>query len=149
MFSDLIWAQNSSNISALFMRVGLTVVALVVLGRWAGLGRMAVMVSITVRSRLSCSPGPADAGAARSAPVRDLDLFVSLINIGFFNITVFTAIRLRVVLYGMIFLIGRPVEELLLPKGNHPKMNKIKLNHINLSCSSYPVPCKESSLFLA
>ena len=46
--------------------------ALVVLGWRAGLGRMAVMVSIAVRSGLSCRPGAAGAGAAGSAPVRDL-----------------------------------------------------------------------------
>ena len=46
--------------------------ALVVLGWRAGLGRMAVMVSIFVRSGLSCRRGAAGAGAAGSAPVRDL-----------------------------------------------------------------------------
>ena len=44
--------------------------ALVVLGWRAGLGRMAVMVSIAVRSGLSCRRGAAGAGAAGS--VRDL-----------------------------------------------------------------------------
>ena len=37
--------------------VGPTVVALVVLGWWAGLERMAVMVLIAVRSGLSCRRG--------------------------------------------------------------------------------------------
>ena len=46
--------------------------ALVVLGWRAGLGRMAVMVSISVRSGLSCRRGAAGAGAGGSAPVRDL-----------------------------------------------------------------------------
>ena len=46
--------------------------ALVVLGWRTGLGRMAVMVSIAVRSGLSCRWGAAGAGAAGSAPVRDL-----------------------------------------------------------------------------
>ena len=46
--------------------------ALVVLGWRAGLGRMAVMVSISARSGLSCRRGAASAGAAGSAPVRDL-----------------------------------------------------------------------------
>ena len=52
--------------------VGPAAVALVVLGWRAGLGRMAVMVSIAVRSGLSCRRGAAGAGAAGSAPVRDL-----------------------------------------------------------------------------
>ena len=51
--------------------VGPAVVALVVLGWWAGLERMAVMVLIAVCSGLSCGWGVAGAGAAGSAPVRD------------------------------------------------------------------------------
>ena len=47
--------------------------ALVVLGWRAGLGRMAVMVSISVRSGLSFRRGAAGAGTAGSAPVRDLE----------------------------------------------------------------------------
>ena len=50
--------------------------ALVVLGWRAGLGRMAVMVSISVRSGLSCRRGAAGAGAAGSAPVRDLGFVI-------------------------------------------------------------------------
>ena len=46
--------------------------ALVVLGWRAGLGRMAVMVSIAVRSGVLCRRGAAGAGAAGSASVRDL-----------------------------------------------------------------------------
>ena len=46
-------------------------VALVVLGWRAGSGRIAVMVSIAVRSGMSCRLGAAGAGAAGSASVSD------------------------------------------------------------------------------
>ena len=55
-------------------------VVLVVLRLRAGLGQMAVTVSIAVRSGLSCPPGAVGAGAVGSAPVRDLGVSSSLIS---------------------------------------------------------------------
>ena len=59
-------------------------VALVVLGWRAGSGRMAVMVLIAVRFGLSRRLGPAGAGAAGSALVREFGFVL------FFSIFIFS-----------------------------------------------------------
>ena len=51
--------------------------ALVVLGWWAGLGKMVVLVSIAVRSGLSCRREAVGAGTAGSAPVRNSGFLLS------------------------------------------------------------------------
>ena len=61
------------------------VVALVVLGWRAGLGQMAVMVLITVRSGLSCHLGAAGAGGVGSAAVRDSGFVLFLLSLILFS----------------------------------------------------------------